>query len=443
MEKVKLRYIAGYGMAAIGYNFVYMLVTQYVNIYFTNVLGISFAAVGVIMLIARVWDGINDPIMGSIVDRTHTPHGKYRPYLLWGIIPLAISTVLVFVNFGLSGFSATFLAGAVYILFGMSYTFANIGYMSMQSTLSTDSNERTKIIVIKQVFTMIGILIVMMLVPKLGIAKDGSLIPQGFLTVSIVGAVIVALTMFISFKATAKFKYIEKDTEEITWKIRWNAVSKNKPLIIVIMVFFLVSLSQALMAAQNYYILDVLKRGDLALMFNMIMIVPMVISMAFTPIAMKFEKRTIMIFGSFLFAAASIAWFFFAKENINLMLILAVLRGLGLGFAMIFVFSMITDCVDYAKLQTGKHQGGIIFSTATFMQKTAGGIGGLLLNVIMIWIGFKAGQSAYSNGVADGVLAINTLVPALFSIICAVLLFYYPLSKAKMKEIGEEIGSQK
>ena len=135
----------------------------------------------------------------------------------------------------------------------MSYTFANIGYMSMQSTLSTDSNERTKIIVIKQVFTMIGILIVMMLVPKLGIAKDGSLIPQGFVTVSIIGAVIVALTMFISFKATAKFKYIEKDTEKITWKIRWNAVSKNKPLIIVIIVFFLVSLSQALMARITSY----------------------------------------------------------------------------------------------------------------------------------------------------------------------------------------------
>ena len=73
----------------------------------------------------------------------------------------------------------------------------------------------------------------------------------------------------------------------------------------------------------------------------------------------------------------------------------------------------------------------------------AGGIGGLLLNVIMVWIGFKAGQNAYSNGISDGVLAINTLVPALFSIICAVLLFKYPLSKEKMKEIGREIGTEK
>lgn len=443
MEKrgnLSLWNILGYGMAALAYNFVYTLVTSYVNIFFTNVLGIGLAAVGAIMLIARIWDGVNDPIMGTIVDKTRHPQGKYRMYMLWGMIPLALMTILVFLNpnFGM-GLKVAY-AAISYILWGMAYTFANIPYMAMQSTLSFDSNERTKIITLKNIFVMIGAMVPTVLVPMLAINDDGAN-AKGFLTVGIIGAVLVIVCMFITYKATASYKYVEAtDTPKITWADRAKAIFSNKPLILLASSIFMLSIMTALNGVQTYFVLDVLGKGDMVLTFSLVMLPGMLLAMICMPIAMKFEKRSIMIFGSLVYAVASIAWFFVPNSNITVMLLLAALRAWGLGFGMILMWSMLTDCVDYAKLKTGKQQGGIVFSTTTFMQKAAGGIGIALLNMALVIVGFVPGGSTQTAAAGQGVKFLMTIGCAAFAVAIIVLMVFYPLTKAKMKEIANEIG---
>jgi len=436
-----LKNILGYGMAALAYNFVYTMVTNYVNIFFTNVVGIGLAAVGVIMLVARIWDGVNDPIMGTIVDKTRHPQGKYRMYMLWGMIPLAAMTILVFINPNFSMNLKVIYAAATYILWGMAYTFANIPYMAMQSTLSFDSDERTKIITLKNIFVLIGAMVPTILVPMLAMNEEGTN-AQGFLTTGIIGAVLVIICMFITFKATAAYKYVEKsDTPKITWGDRAKAIFSNKPLILLASSIFALSVMMALNGVQTYFVLDVLGKGDLVLIFSLVMMPGMLLAMAFMPIAMKFEKRTIMIFGSVVYAVASIIWFFVPNENITIMLVLAALRAWGLGFGMILMWSMLTDCVDYAKLKTGKQQGGIVFSTTTFMQKAAGGIGIGLLNLALVIVGFVPGASTQTAAAGEGVKFIMTIGCAVLALVVVVLMIFYPLSKAKMKEIAKEIGS--
>lgn len=445
MEKrgnLSLTNILGYGMAALAYNFVYAMVTNYINVFFTNVMGIGLTAVGVIMLGARIWDGVNDPIMGTIVDKTKHPQGKYRMYMLWGMIPLSLMSILIFVNPNVNMGLKTAYAAVSYILWGMAYTFANIPYMAMQSTLSFDSNERTKIITIKNIFVMLGTMVPMVLVPMLAMGADG-VSASGFLQTGIIGAILVIVCMFITFKATAAYKYVEKeDTPKILMSDRVKAIVSNKPLILLALVIFLISVLQALIGAQTYFILDVLGRGELVVTFSLVMLPGMILAMVSMPIAMKYEKRNVMIFGMMMYFVGSLIWFFVPNTEISIMLVLAGIRAWGLGYAVILMWSMLTDCVDYAKLKTGKQQGGIVFSTTTFMQKSAGGIGIALLNGILVMIGFVPGGSSQTISASEGVKFILTIGSGLFAVVIIILLVFYPLTKSKMKEIAEQIGNR-
>lgn len=155
---------------------------------------------------------------------------------------------------------------------------------------------------------------------------------------------------------------------------------------------------------------------------------------------MKLEKRTLMGVGMALYAFGSILFYFVPNTNIQALLLVSAVRGLGLGFAMILIWSMITDSVDYAVLKTGKQQGGIVFSTSTFMQKAAGGIGAALLNFLLIGVAFNPELTEQTAETADGVKMILSIGPAILAVIIVVLMFFYPLTKKKMKEIQVMIG---
>ncbi|MCT4685888.1 MFS transporter [Vallitalea sp.] len=440
-KRMPLKNIMGYGAAALGYNFVYMLTSAYVNIFFTNVLGISLAAVGIIMLVARIWDGINDPIMGSIVDKTNTSRGKYRPYLIWGMIPLAITTILLFYAPNIGNMGKVIYGAIIYILWGMSYTFANIPYMSMQSTLSFDSNERTKIITLKNIFTMFGIILCSVIVPGLAIKQDG-VHGEGFLISGIIGAILVIVCMGITYKSTEKYKYVEDKKEvKITIKERVAAVINNKALILLAISLLLISIQQALIGASNYFFVDVLGRGDIVMIYTLTGAFAMLISMILMPIAMKFEKKTIMGAGMIIYALASIIFYFIPNTNISGFVIFNVIRGIGLGFCMIIIWSMIADSVDYATLTTGKQQGGIVFSTSTFMQKAAGGIGGALINFLLAIIGFVPAAEIQTAAASNGVKLLISIIPAVSGLIVAIIIMWkYPLTKEKMNDIQKKLG---
>ncbi len=442
--KMPLKNIMGYGVASIGFNFVYLLSAQFLNIYYTNVLGISLASVGVIMLIARLWDGVNDPIMGSIVDRTNTKQGKYRPYLIWGILPLASTTALLYYYpSALGENNKVIYAGVTYILFGMAYTFANIPYLAMQSTLSYDSDERTKIITIKNVFTLVGILFMTIIIPKIAFDSTGPT-ASGFLKGGLIGAVIVIITMPISYLSTSKFKFnddIKEKKEKITFADMKEALLSNKPLMQIAGTLFIISIGGTLVGGGNYYFINVIDRSDLVGLFALSTMMPMMVGMALMPIAMKFEKKNVMGYGMIMYGVVSFIMFFVPQENPMLFIILNGVRGLGFGTAMILIWSMIADTVDYAKLKTGKQQGGIVFSTSTFMQKSAGGLGIALMNFLMIKVGLDATSNVQSASTAKGLIFIIAVLPGILYLINGIyLILKYPLNKSYMKEIQEKLG---
>jgi len=430
----------GYGASALAFNFVWGMASSYVSIYFINVLGIGIAATGVIVLIARIWDGFNYPLMDSIVDNTNTKYGKYRPYLLIGMIPLVITTILLFTNTSMSIGLKTFYAGAIYILFGMSYTLANIPYMSMLSTLTKEPDTRTTLMVVKNIFVMLGVMLPAILVTKLAITESGY-VASGFSTAALIGAGLLVITMLITFFSTKNYKYHDDKTNlvKITWKDRMDAVFTNKPLKIMMIAMFVFSLQAVLLGAQTFFVVDGLGRGDLAFTFTLVMLPGMFIAMAAMPLLKKLEKSRVIQIGMVIYFVGSLLFQFSPNEATSILLVSAFIKGIGFGAMGIMIFSMIADCVDYAKHLTGKQQGGIIFSATTFVQKAVSGLGAMGLSGVLLLIKFKPNSVGLQTDLTiAGLKLLNGILPAVLAIAVFITMKYYPLTKAKMIEIQQK-----
>ena len=428
----------GYGTAALSFNFVWGMVGAYISIYFINVLGISIAAAGAIVLIARIWDGFNDPIMGSVVDNTKTKYGKYRPYMLIGILPLAIFTVLIFQNPDLSLIGKTIYAGIIYILFGMSYTLANIPYMSMLSTLTKDPDERTILVTIKNIFVMFGVMLPSIIITKVAITDSGYN-QEGFTIAAILGAILLIITMLITFFSTKNHKYMEENTNttKITWKQRADAVFSNKPLLILMVVMFVFSIQSVLMGAQTLYIVDGLGQGNMAFTFMLVMLPGMFIAMGSMVVMKKLEKSKVVQIGMVFFVFGSLLFQFSPASIMPLLLTAAFIKGIGFGYVGIMLFSMVADTVDYGKHLTGKQQGGMIFSATTFVQKAVSGLGAAGLSGALIMMKFQPDSIGLQTvQTVAGLKFLNGFFPAILGIIVFITMKYYPLTKEKMSNLN-------
>ncbi len=437
-HRVPRKVIWGYALGTVGFEFVLLMTSRFINLFFTNVLGLGLSTVAVIMLVGRIWDGVNDPIMGALVDRNDDPRGRYRPYLLWGIAPLAVTVVLLYTNPGLSGWLLTAYAGVVYVAFGMAYTFVNVPYMAMMATITDDPNERTRLVTIRSIMTVFAGMTPAFLVPAIAISDEG-VSAQGFLIVAIIGAGLLTGLSLVAYRSTSTVKYTQAPDSAITWKERVDAVLGNGPLILVSLTWFVIAVLEVVEGSVTYYVLNVLGQGDRVVQFTAVAAIGALLSFGMVPIAIKFEKKTAILIALPLYIVASIVWYFIPEDRIGLMLIPSGMRMMGIGLGAVLIWTLIADCVDYSTFRTGKHQGGIVSSTATLMKKTAGGVGAVVLNLSLAAVGFAPLAASQTPEAAAGVKSVMTLVSAGIALIGFVLMLFYPLSKSRMAEIKEAI----
>lgn len=455
MEKIKAQpqgrlkgsVIFLYTCAAVGFNMLWAVQSAFITYFYTQSVGIHVAVVGAIALGARLWDAINDPMMGSIADRTNTRMGRYRPYLLWGIAPLFLSSVLMFTSpSGASMAVRTVYAAVTYVLFGMSYTFINIPYMTMQSTLTPDPDERTRLINLKNIGVMIGSMVASVSVPMVTL-KMGD---RGYILMQAIFSTVMAAGCLMAFFGTKPYianEFAEgraHKKEKISLKKQFSVITSNRPLLLVMLIFLLITTLQGITAQVGlYYTEYYLARKDLISLFMFLGLGSGVISMLFIMIfGKKIEKRTFMLIGFIGSAVFSGLKYLVQPDGIGAAVALTVIAGVFSGFPMVFLFSMVADCVDYGAWKTGAKMGGTVFSTATFAQKTGGAVGAMAVGAILAAVGFVSGGGAQTAGTVEGIRVLSTFLPAGVSLVCALISFFYPLSKKKMREIGEDLKAR-
>ena len=194
----------GYAFGDFGCATFFAFVSSYLMVFYTDVLGISAAAVGTLFIVARFWDAINDPIMGVLLDKAEaTRHGKFRPYVVRFGVPMVIVGILAFTAIpGLPDNMKLPYAYVTYILYGMLYTAVNIPYGSLASVMTNDSDERTALSTFRNLGSMLANVLVMILVPKIIFNAQGEVTAEGFITCAVILAIISTISFFFNFRLT-------------------------------------------------------------------------------------------------------------------------------------------------------------------------------------------------------------------------------------------------
>lgn len=434
-----------YAFSGFGVNVFFGMPMMFMLIYYTDVFGISASVIGTLFLVARLWDAVNDPMMGGFVDKTKSRLGKCRPYLIFGPVALGIIFVLMFSGpQGLSGTGKIIFAYVTYILYGMAYTLVDIPGHALVSRMTSENTEKTKVMTLRRVVANFGMLIgagaVMPLVGLLGRGNAN----RGYLMTAAVFAVIAGVPIILS-GLTAKERVVEtQDHQKFEFKELYSILKSNVPLLITVMVFIVNQIAMSIKtAAMAYYFTYNIGRVELIAVVSGISLIFTILGTALIPlITRKMGKKNGMILAMAIIGATSLGLALTPATSVGLILGWFILNSLAAGFGLAMPFIIAMDAVEYGEWKTGKRTEGIIFSLMTFGTKLASAIGGAMLGYILTWTGYVANQTQTSMAL-NGILFSMAIFPILVSIIGIVLMKFYNLSDEKLQTIAAELMERK
>jgi melibiose permease len=362
--------------------------------YFDQWLGISAAFVGVMMMIVRAWDAVNDPIMGSIVDRTKTRWGKFRPWILLGTVSNAIITVILFSNPDLAtnGFSHLFFITAFYTLWGMTYTLMDIPFWSMIPTLSDSQKEREDVTVLTRLFTSIGYFIIAGGYVTLANVLGSNNPVKGMFVLSVIVGVVFIICELIAV-TNVKEKIVVEAQEKSTLKTMWRLLKENDQLLVVMMVVLIINFTLYITSGMAiYYITYNIGNPDMYFIFIAAGgVLQLVGSLIYPILSKKFKRKqiyNIAIIVQFIGFVLLFVNAFIIGDSIPLLFVFAGLVFLGQGIFMVLQTVLLSDTVEYGELKTGRRSESVAFSVQTFIVKLAMGLSlgfiGLGLGIIKI-----------------------------------------------------------
>jgi GPH family glycoside/pentoside/hexuronide:cation symporter/probable glucitol transport protein GutA len=432
-----------FGIGLLGQNIVYGISVGFMMFAFTDIAGIAPATVGLIFLIARGWDALNDPVMGYIADHTRTRWGRFRPWLLWTPVPIGILTILPFAG-GVAGPHAVAWAALLYLLWGIAYTLNDIPFWALTSAMSPDSAERTRIITLGRACAMVGLGIPTVTLPALaqrfatagtsavpgtvtGLDGGGSSSGAGYLPAVVLLVVIAVPLMLVAFLHTRE--RVPAASRGPAPRELFGMLRRNHPLQIIVASGLLNSFSFVAQAMTVYFVTHNLADPGLMVWFGGTGILALAGGVLVTPIlTLRWSKRAVMVATSLARAPVGVALFWSGYTNLSVAVgMYALLVGL-MGPAVVLQTAMLADSIDWGAARTGVRAEGTVFSFQTLLSKANGALGGAAAGYLLARVGYEAG-TAQSIETLQGIFTILTLAPAAAGILSAIPWFWYDLDR--------------
>lgn len=444
--KVPLLSKIAYGFGDVGCNFSWMFVSNFLMIFYTDVFGISMAAVSALMLFSRFWDAINDPIIGSLTDKTKTRWGRYRPWLL---VSAPVTALLLILSFWAhpdwSSTTKIVYMVITYCLLVLGYTCVNIPYGTLCGAMTQNIDERAKINTSRSVAAMIAIGVINIVTVPLVSYFGRNSAKMGYLTVAIIYGCIFTACHFFCFAKTKEVVAIP-EKEKISLGIQLKAVMQNRPYLLALIGQVLFGFT---LYGRNadilYYFTYVEGSASFYTTYSMCIIIPSIIGAAcFQPVFSKTNNkgRTASIF-ALLTGICMLALFFFSvKEN---PVVFYALSGLTQFFFSGFntaIYAIIPDCVEYGQWKTGLRNDGFQYAFVSLGNKIGMAIGTALLAGMLGKFGYVANQAQNDAVIAVMKHSFST-IPGVLWIITAIVLFFYRLNKRRYNKIVEELTNGK
>lgn len=420
--------IISFSLAGLGQNLIYNYSATFIMIFYTDVLGLAALSVGTLMLVARVWDAINDPMMGIIVDKTRTRWGKLRPYLLGVAIPMAVFTILTFSNVNLSTQSKLIYAYITYIGWGMVYTVSDVPYWGLSSAMSDDPHDRLRIMTLARILSNVGLAIAIVVPPLvLGMLADH---PQRYGIVAAVISIIGAALFLLAFFNTKE--RVERPAEVSKLK-DFLLLKENKPLLQLQSSRMLGAFRMILGAAGTYFAKYNLNNEGLFSLLGGTLILSMIFAMILTPYLRRFfSKKALYQGGLIIQAIAHVALFLIGYNQIGLVLLLMFIVGFSMGLNDVIMYIMVNDSIDYLQAKTQRRFEGMIFSLHTFTTKLQTAIGLFVMGIILNMFGFIE-NVPQSDSSMFGIFMLLTLLPAVSSLLSLIPMIPYQEEKEQLQ----------
>ncbi|OAS89261.1 MULTISPECIES: MFS transporter [Metabacillus] len=440
--ELRKRETASYIGGGLGNSLLSGLINVYLMIYATDVFGVSALAVGSIFFIAKIVDAISDPIAGIIVDRTRTPYGKFRPYLIVSSIAWVLLTILLFNGPDLSDSGKFIYLLSIYILWGLAFTFFDVPYWSFSTVMTQDESKRTRLVSIARVSTLVG-LILLMLAGGPIVAYIDSINPgKGYSNLAIFASVLALIFMLIM--AFVCKERVKSSGEVVSLKKTLSYLKMNRPLQLTLLTAFL-GLSMPISQSLSVYF-AVNNLGSISYMallnipaLGIIPLIPMIVP----ALTKRFEKKYIFLVCSI---AHAVTLFILYVIGYDIQPLVFIINGITLLFALInstIVALLITDAIDYGEWKTGNRFEAISFAVQSFTSKCQGAIAGLLVGLILTYIGYEAASQSQGTGTIDGIFLGFTLIPAIISIIAAIPIQFIKFSGKVREDALEEIKQRR
>lgn len=441
MENLSKKEKVSYSFGAFGNNLIYGLVATYLIKFYTDYLLIPALAITALFIVARIWDAINDPFMGYLVDNTDTKFGRFRPYLLFTPWLVGLFAILCFVNPGFSTTGNIIWAFATYILFGMAFTAMDIPYWSMTPALTQDITERSSIVTTSRTVASVGYFLGMILAyPILVDAFGGDSL--GWTATAIVFSAIGIFFTLVTF-ANTKERHTVKKKGKYTVKDMFNQFKTNTPLLTLMGALLFVEIANAIkIIFPTYYFEQNLMRPDLISTFLFLYALFLIIGSLLSPVLMKkIGKKKTAIIGVLLLGVFSIIHFFVGYESIPLILVTNGLSSFGFGLANIAMMSMLADTVEFGQWKTGIRTEGMVFSTNIFKTKVATAIGGALGALGLAFYMYQPNVTL-SKETLDGIHLMISFVPGIIALVGILPLCKYTITETVYQSILADIESK-
>ena len=450
---IKAKDKLGYAMGDLASCLVFGLTQSILNKYYTDVLEISVLSVMIMTIVARIWDAINDPIWGRIIDGAKVrKDGRYRRWIKIFAVPVALAAVLMFAD--VRGFSAGGKLAWIYvsyILFGMLYTCINIPYGSLAQVITSSDKERSSLSVFRSIGSTFGAMPAMVLASMcyVKLADGSSQMDYHKVLVGVIAIAMLSVLAYLLCYAWTKERVESQPAPSEkgqTMKVI-RVLLKSRPFMAVSLASMLFLAAQMFGQGYNTYLFHhYFKAPGMTMLPTVFQYLPVAVVMFFaTRLGNKFGRREVCSYGILLAAVFYLALFVLALFGITsvwLYLAACLASGVGTAFIFLLIWAMATDAIDYNKVTYGLNDEATSYAFYSFMRKLGQTVATVLINVPLLRIGYS-GSALNTEGLTPAALKSmynsSVMIPAvLFLLVFVILRFFYPLSKQRIAELQTE-----
>lgn len=445
-DKLSVKTKLAFGIGDLGPAIIAAVNGFYLNAFLLEVARLRPEWVALIFLLVKLWDAVNDPLMGSLTDRTRTRWGRRRPWLLFGAVPLGIAFLMHWYvpPLGQGGLFLYYLVVA--LLLDTAYSAVNVAYTALTPELSQDYDERTSLNSYRFTFSILGGVAAAALHSIIVNATPGDPM-RGNLLAAAIWTLFIIVPNFITFAFTREPETSPEQGEPMGFFEGMGIVFRNRPFVLVTLIYLLswlcIQFVQVNLLLYVRYWIGPDAVDQFALLVLGVQLSAFVWVLIWSRVAERIGKKAVYFIGMSFWIAVELALFFVPQGGLNILFLLAVLAGVGVAIGYLIPWSMLPDVIELDELETGQRREGIFYGFFVFLQKLGISLGLAFSNLALARAGYNADLAQQPESVAQALRLFVSLVPAAILLLSFLPVAAYPITRARHSEIRAKLAARR